>query len=238
MAETATTNKRQSMGGAPAPKVPVATPNIGGPAMASLETALAQAVGATIRVQTTLPNQSTIEGLVHSVSQPLSLLGLTTSSNPPAYHLLSISSIMSFNLLSLGPSSSGSAPLPPLDMPALNARLSSTLARLKAEESRRGPKGTSREAQDIFDALARTLPTEWRGSSIIVMERVEIKAPYSVGECELVREAGKESGSAHTLDRVKKVLENERRKLAERTNSNTKTAIPAAMPLNGPRKGG
>ena len=58
-----------------------------------------------------------------------------------------------------------------------------------------------REAQDIFDALARTLPTRWDGTSIIVLDAVIIANPYRPDDCR-----GGVGAPAGTLARVKKVV--------------------------------
>lgn len=81
------------------------------------------------------------------------------------------------------------------------------------------------------------LPTRWDGKDIVVMDQVVVKGPgYRSEDCR----AGKEAGSA--LARVKKVLENERKKLAQREPKVPKPVIPAvpAIPTfsGGPRKGG
>lgn len=58
-----------------------------------------------------------------------------------------------------------------------------------------------KEAQEIFDALNRMLPTRWDGKDIIVMDQVVVKGPgYRSEDCR----AEKEAGSA--LARVKKVV--------------------------------
>ena len=61
-------------------------------------------------------------------------------------------------------------------------------------------------AQDVFDALARTLPCKWNKDVIVVMDEVDVVGPkYDAA-----------SGSGQTpgaLERVQKVLELERAKL-------------------------
>ena len=59
------------------------------------------------------------------------------------------------------------------------------------------------EAQEIFDALARTLPCRWKNQEIIVLDEISIPPPYTTpaGGDELFRE------------RIKNVLVHERRRL-------------------------
>ena len=71
---------------------------------------------------------------------------------------------------------------------------------MRADEARRG-KGVSREAQDIFDALARTLPARWDGESIVVLDAVVIAKPYRSEDCR----AGK-GVQPQMLQRVRKVV--------------------------------
>ena len=66
--------------------------------------------------------------------------------------------------------------------------------------------GVTQEAQDIFDALARTLPCRWQDRNIVVMDEVVIAAPYK--QC-----AGVDSGDPRAVERVQKVLANEKKKL-------------------------
>ena len=66
-------------------------------------------------------------------------------------------------------------------------------------------KGVSHEAQEIFDALNKTMPCEWEHKNILVLGEVLVKPPYSQDSCFSENEAG--------LTRVKKVLEGEKRKL-------------------------
>ena len=66
--------------------------------------------------------------------------------------------------------------------------------------------GVTRTAQDIFDALAKTLPCQWQGTAINVMDEVTIAAPYAV--CQ-----GMPNGDLRAVERVQKVLANEKAKL-------------------------
>ncbi|MCJ1231611.1 hypothetical protein MMC12_008289 [Toensbergia leucococca] len=231
MAET----KRQNAGG----KVPVATPNVGVPSMVSLETALSGAIGARIRLTTTIATRPALEGTLFTACPLTNLLALTT---PTKTHILPISTIQTFTLLSLPAPSptpftntpSTTVPLAPLSPTTLLSRADAAIVRLKEAESKKG-KGVGREAQEIFDALSRTLPTRWDGTSIVVLDAVSIASPYRGEDCR----AGQGQQGA-VLGRVRKVLENERKRLADRTSKPIVPAIPAVptMPSAGPRKGG
>ena len=65
----------------------------------------------------------------------------------------------------------------------------------------------TQEAQDIFDALARTLPCVWDGKAIQVMDEVRISPPYD--KCEPATEAA----DPRAVERVQKVLAHEKSKL-------------------------
>jgi len=79
----------------------------------------------------------------------------------------------------------------------------------------------------VADSRCR-LPARWQGTSIVVNDTVVIAKPYGLEDCT----ASKEQQNA--LTRVKKVLENERRKLAEKA-ARSGAASPAS---GGVRKGG
>ncbi|CAI0386092.1 unnamed protein product [Linum tenue] len=68
--------------------------------------------------------------------------------------------------------------------------------------------GVTTEAQGIFDALSKTLPVRWDKTSIVVMNEVRVSSPY-LPENVI-------GGTPAANDRVKKVLELERRRLQTR----------------------
>ncbi len=161
----------------------------------------------------------------------------TTSAPPPhpgTYHILPIPKIATFTLLALPPSTArpsgtGTAtatnsptsptttttdftaahpPIAPLDPRALATRTTNAVARLKALDAK-GGRGVGREAQDLFDALGRTLPTRWSEQSIVVLDAVVIKPPYRVEDCVLGRgqgQGGQGQGQQGALGRVRKVV--------------------------------
>ncbi|KAF9337285.1 hypothetical protein BG006_005496 [Podila minutissima] len=60
--------------------------------------------------------------------------------------------------------------------------------------------GVSSSAQDIFDALSKTLPCRWAKDSIVVMDEVIIAPPYEPENCKA------NASASYTLARVKKVV--------------------------------
>ncbi|KAL8692707.1 MAG: hypothetical protein Q9218_002328 [Villophora microphyllina] len=239
-------NKRQNAGG----KAPVATPNIGPSSMMSLENALAGAIGARIRLQTTLPSQPTMEGTLFTACSITNLVAIavpTSPNTPLTHHVLPISSIQNFTLLS-APSAPNGFASPPNTTPALTnvptaallARADAAVARLKEAASRKN-KAVPREAQDLFDGISRTLPIRWDGNNMVVMDSIVISAPYRGEDCK----AG-HGGHSQTLSRIalaKNVMhiqvDNERRKFADRERKVVVPAVPAIPAVHtGPRKGG
>ncbi|KAF9162546.1 hypothetical protein DFQ26_003431 [Actinomortierella ambigua] len=59
--------------------------------------------------------------------------------------------------------------------------------------------GVTNEAQDIFDALSKTLPCRWAKDKIVVMDEVIISPPYDAENCKA------NASSSNSLARVRKV---------------------------------
>lgn len=180
---------------------------------------------------------------INTAPPPTASPTTTTALPPPhpgTYHILSIPKIATFTLLSLPPAftrpptatGTGTATatnnpptsptttdftaahpaIAPLDPRALATRTTNAVARLKALDAKRG-RGVGREAQDLFDALGRTLPTRWSEQSIVVLDAVVIKPPYRVEDCVLGRGQGQGGqgqgqgqGQQGALGRVRKVV--------------------------------
>ncbi|KAL8695070.1 MAG: hypothetical protein Q9224_003453 [Gallowayella concinna] len=209
----------------------------------SLENALVGVIGARIRLQTVLTSQPTMEGTLFTACPLTNLVAIavpTSPANPPTHHILPISSIQNFTLISAppGPGSFASPPnttpaLSSVPIAALRARADAAVARLKEAASRKN-KTVGKEAQDLFDGLCRTLPTRWDGNNIVVNENVIISPPYRGEDCK----AGN-GVPAQALNRVRKVVDNERKRFADRERKVVVPAIPAIPAVhNGPRKGG
>ena len=71
------------------------------------------------------------------------------------------------------------------------------------------------------------MSVRWHGQQIIVQDAVIIDHPYNVADCK----SGSKDQDA--LNRVRKILEGERRKLKEKEDRERKAAMPVQ-----PRKGG
>ncbi|KAL1997497.1 hypothetical protein VTN49DRAFT_28 [Thermomyces lanuginosus] len=245
-------DKRQSVGGK--------LPTQGGPMVPTDET-LAKSIGGRVRITTIGPNATTVEGTLFTACPITNLVAINTSSSSPNtstnqsgdYRIIPVSRIQSFQLLSLGPSNSETPftdavpPLQSLDIRALRQREANAVAKAQEKEARRG-KGVTREAQDLFDAFSRTMPTRWDGTSIVVAEAVTIAKPYRVDDCRPLV-----PGDNAALARVRKVLEMERKKIELRNasavisnnahfarQSRDRVAIPNHLDSSAPapRKGG
>lgn len=90
-----------------------------------------------------------------------------------------------------------------------NLRAREDLAVRQAEvESERIGVGVTSEAQSLFDALHKTLPVRWDKTSIVVMDVVRVSSPY-LPESVV-------GGPPAANERVRKVIENERKRLQSR----------------------
>ncbi|CAN0925589.1 Protein LSM12 [Linum grandiflorum] len=94
-----------------------------------------------------------------------------------------------------------------IDLQGLQAREELALRQAEADAQRIGV-GVTAEAQGIYDALSKTLPVRWDKTSIVVMNEVRVSSPYLADNVT--------GGTAAANDRVKKVLELERRRLQTR----------------------
>lgn len=94
-----------------------------------------------------------------------------------------------------------------LDLHSLQAKEESSIRQAEIEAERIGV-GVTSEAQNIFDALSKTLPVRWEKTVIVVLNEVRVSSPYLPESVS--------GGTPAAKDRVKKVLELERKRLQTR----------------------
>ncbi|KAM7464601.1 hypothetical protein LguiA_032722 [Lonicera macranthoides] len=94
-----------------------------------------------------------------------------------------------------------------LDLHTLQSKEDSAIRQAEIDAERIGV-GVTVEAQSIFDALSKTLPVRWDKTVIVVMNEVRVSSPYL---SESVT-----GGTPAANERVRKVLELERRRLQAR----------------------
>jgi protein LSM12 len=212
---------------------------------------------------TCAPHNNTLEGTLFTTCNVTNAIAINTAPPPPNpsaslanqpgdYHIIPFAHIINFEIVGpgeraveSGPGFDGALPsISKVDLDALKAREDQTIREMKKKDAMKG-KGVTKEAQDIFDYIARTsvflklfysialandnsLPTRWHGTDIIVNDAVIICAPYGVEYAKAG--PGKEQSLAH----VKKIMENYN--LRKKTSTGD-TRAPVATPI-APRKGG
>ncbi|RPB10385.1 hypothetical protein P167DRAFT_252154 [Morchella conica CCBAS932] len=224
-------NRRQSSGGRGG-SVPANNPSFSGGAGANLS-ALDWAIGLRVRVLTIIDD--TYEGTIYSYDPLTSTLTLAqnpTSSAPnsPAdYRILKVSFLKDVTVLgnpnkqqrSNTPFTNAEPKIGPVNLNMLGGKEKDT-ARSEAARVANIGVGVTAEAQEIYDALSRLMPCRWHEKQIIVSENVIIDEPYTLDRVK--------SSDKNALNRVKKVLDGERKKI--------ETARRSATPVSGERKGG
>eukprot|EP00270_Netrium_digitus_P000578 TRINITY_DN10654_c0_g1_i1.p1 TRINITY_DN10654_c0_g1~~TRINITY_DN10654_c0_g1_i1.p1 ORF type:complete len:188 (+),score=41.59 TRINITY_DN10654_c0_g1_i1:166-729(+) len=165
------------------------------------------AMGCKLAVKTTFGEE--FEGEVLSLDLASNCIAIQEAGDPLRCNLriLKVSVISDFKLI--GKSEGSSFRVQPLDIEVLRAREEAAVRQAEAEAERVGV-GVTQEAQEIFDALAKTLPVKWDGTTIVVMDEVRVANPY-LPENVI-------GGSAAATERVKKVLELERKRLTSKSS--------------------
>ncbi|KAJ1696125.1 hypothetical protein LUZ63_004637 [Rhynchospora breviuscula] len=94
-----------------------------------------------------------------------------------------------------------------IDLGLIHAREEAALRQAHNDAGRIGV-GVTAEAQAIFDALSKTLPVRWENTDIVVMNDIRVCSPYLPQNVS--------GGAPAANERVKKVLDSERKRLQAR----------------------
>ncbi|GAA6013602.1 hypothetical protein JCM11491_002722 [Sporobolomyces phaffii] len=200
---------------------------------------LAALVNLVVRITTAGDAPRTLEGTLYTYDPVTSFAVLSnpssSSSGSPSpssspwtakrdYHLVKTSHIASVSVVAPTPDPAFpplATPLPAAGPaasgPALAQRVHATVHALEKDRLRRGPRGTSDDVQAVYDALGKTLPVRWTPTGeIVVMDEVVVSPDdaWSI-------KGGK--GSKDRIDRVGKVLEGIRARLAANGGNRTPT---------------
>ncbi|XP_071927178.1 uncharacterized protein [Coffea arabica] len=168
------------------------------------------AVGCILSIKTNLGEEFQGQVLTFDRSSNILVLqeGLNSGSRPKRnIRLLKANYIKEFTFLG-----QGEDPLDLkkcfIDLNNLQAREDSAIRQAELEAERFGI-GVTAEAQSIFDALSKTLPVRWDKTTIVVMNEVRVSSPY-LPESVV-------GGTPAANERVRKVLEFERKRLQTRS---------------------
>lgn len=120
------------------------------------------------------PHNNVLEGILFTTCNITNAIAINTATPPPNpssalasqpgdYHIIPFAHIVSIELLSAGeripdsgPGFDGALPsISKVDLEAVKAREEATIRKMKEKDAMKG-RGVSKEAQEIFDALART----------------------------------------------------------------------------------
>ncbi len=111
------------------------------------------------------------------------------------------------SLATPNPFETSSPAISPVSVSSITKTKANALKSLTLANMTKG-KDVSLEAQDIFDAIFKTIQhTRWADKSIIVLDEVRIDPPYTVESCK-----AKDSNS-QALDLVKKIVDGARKKI-------------------------
>lgn len=147
---------------------------------------------------TCAPNNNVLEGTLFTACNLTNAIAINTapaSPNPSAplasqpgdYHIIPFAHIVSFEIVGSAERAAESAPgfdgvvpsIAKVDLAALQAREEQTIREMKKKDAQKG-KGVSREAQELFDAISRTLV---QAACVKLPGLIQIQTPNSLGRC-------------------------------------------------------
>ncbi|KAI9274287.1 anticodon-binding domain-containing protein [Phascolomyces articulosus] len=171
-------------------------------------------IGRRIKIKTA--SNEEIQGRIYTYDRMTNSIALDCTPNNSqhnnrkglAFRIIKISHIKEVlsNEETSGHDATNYLPINYVQVERLSQRESSGVKHMRQRVAKMGV-GVTKEAQDIFDALSKTLPCRWSNDTIVVLDEVLIQAPYGIENCKA------NASSAASLARVKKVLEGERRRL-------------------------
>jgi len=163
-------------------------------------------IGLKVKIKTTLGED--VEGEIFSYDTVTNCVVLTQQSShstlKKTYRILKTSFVKEIQYLGKSPSAVVDLNLPPVNIQKIRSKEEMVLRGLREEAARIGV-GVTKEAQEIFNALSKTLPCRWNKDTIMVFDEVSIKSPYGVENCY--------GSDPIVLDRVKIVLDGERKRM-------------------------
>ncbi|KAL9548947.1 hypothetical protein MBANPS3_005439 [Mucor bainieri] len=171
-------------------------------------------VGRAIKIKTA--SNEEVEGLVYTYDRTTNCLVIDYSSTSNtntttqqqqqagrnlSFRIIKISHIK--EIISLGEGTNSNSrkdylPVSQVQVDRLKSRESEALKGFQSQVSKIGV-GVTKEGQDIFNALSKTLPCRWSKDTIVVMDEILITPPYGVENCKA------NASSSALLARVKKV---------------------------------
>tara|TARA_B110001452_G_C15228318_1_gene425672 strand:- start:1774 stop:2328 length:555 start_codon:yes stop_codon:yes gene_type:complete len=166
------------------------------------------AIGATVRVTTSLGE--TIEGRVftHDEAANVVVVERPGGAGRATFQLLNTSTVKELTVLAppAAPEASNggseaAAELPSIKHNSIAAREERALSKA-AEDALLVGDNVTAHAQDLFEALNKTMPCMWYQDTIIVLKEVAIRPPYTPETCQ----KASPSIDAPALERVRKVL--------------------------------
>ncbi|KAK7552654.1 anticodon-binding domain-containing protein [Phyllosticta citricarpa] len=229
----------------------VATPKLGDQSILN-DSHLYKIIGKRVKITTTIAaatsNNGALEGVVYAADPVLNILAVNTAPAPPNpatnlasqqgnYHVISIPHIQDFKILASGSGGGGGGgsfetavpSIGPLDLGALKRREEEAVKKLMQKEATRG-RGVPKEAQEIFDAINKTLPARWHEQSIVINDAVILGPPYTINDLR----AGE--GKEMTLAHIRKIMESHlAKKKAVAGQQPQRPGVATPIP---PRKGG
>ncbi|PRP76933.1 hypothetical protein PROFUN_06211 [Planoprotostelium fungivorum] len=161
-----------------------------------------------LHVQIKTLSDDTLEGEIFSYDSNTGCVVLSTSlvhtTMKKTLNIIKTSHIKDIQYIGKGTTTN--LRLPSVDVTKIRNKEDIAVRTAKEEQLRIGV-NVSKEAQDIFNALSKTLPCRWDGDTIIVLDEIYIRNPYGNTNCQ--------GNNTVMLERVRKVLDGEKKRMVK-----------------------